>query len=229
MDRSRWLTAVVCVAGSIGVAWGLNFFFESLMAERYPARLAYAPVADMPPPVDLASVQRGWPNGGLEPAERVRLAAYMRSMERQTPRIVTPADGGQAPAPVDLGTLLASADANAGKSKVQACVSCHTFDQGGPNRIGPNLWGVIGRDIASHQGFAYSPAMSAQAGAWTYVRLFDYLASPARDIPGNKMGYAGMRRPEDRASVIRYLATLGSNPPPLPQPESPDKPGKAEQ
>lgn len=227
MNRSRWRIALFCIAGWIGLFWGLHSFFDSLMGKRYPAQLAYDPVGDMPPPVDLAAVQRGWPDSMNEPRERVRLAAYLRKMERQAPALVATPGAAPAPAQLDLGTLLAGADANAGEGKARVCASCHTFEQGGPNRIGPNLWGVVGRDIASHSGFSYSEAMSSAAGAWSYARLFDYLASPARDMPGNRMGFAGLRRPEDRAAVIRYLATLGSSPP-LPQPQRPDQTEEAE-
>jgi cytochrome c len=221
MSRSRWRVALFCVAGWFGLFWGLHFFFESLMGASPTGRLAYAPVDDMPPPVELAAVQRGWPDSLNATGERVRLAAYLRKMERQAPALV-PAPGAPPPqAQLDLGTLLAGADPNAGKGKAQVCASCHTFDQGGPNGIGPNLWGVVGRDIAAHPGFSYSAAMSSAPGAWSYARLFDYLASPAREIPGNRMGFAGLRRPEDRASVIRYLSTLGSSPP-LPAPVGPE-------
>ncbi|CCA92659.1 cytochrome c [Novosphingobium sp. PP1Y] len=134
--------------------------------------------------------------------------------------IAAPAPQPQA-APVDLGTLLAGAEPQVGQAKTQVCASCHDFTQGGPNRIGPNLWGVVGRDIGSHAGFAYSDAMKSEPGNWSYEKLFDYLASPARDIPGNKMGFAGLRKPEDRAAVIRYLATLGGSAPPLPRPKEP--------
>jgi cytochrome c len=79
------------------------------------------------------------------------------------------------------------------------------------------LWGVVGRPVGSHAGFAYSPAMKAHGGSWTYDQLFEFLASPARDVPGTKMSFAGLRRPEDRAAVIRYLATLGNGAPPLPK------------
>lgn len=219
MNRSRWLTAIFCVAASLGVAWGLNFFFENLMAPGYPARLAYDPVDHMPPPVDMAAVQRGWPDSLNEPGERVRLIAYMSDKERQGPmRSIAPSAVAQ-PAVLDLGTLLASADPHAGQAKAQVCTSCHDFTQGGPDRIGPNLWGVVGRDVASRPAFSYSQAMSAQPGAWSYQRLFDYLASPARAVPGNKMGFGGLRSPEDRAAVVRFLGTLGANPPPLPQPQ----------
>lgn len=216
MDRSRWLTAAVCVAGWVGLFWGMDFFFQSLMAENYPARLAAQPVNDMPPPVDMAAVQRGWPDSLDQPQDRARLTSYLHKIEREAPlQAIAPSAPAQ-PVVLDLGALLANADPHAGEQKARVCSSCHDFAQGGPNRIGPNLWGVVGRDIASRPGFSYSDAMSAQAGAWSYQRLFDYLESPARAMPGNKMSFAGLRRPEDRAAVVRYLGSLGPNPPPLP-------------
>lgn len=217
MNRARKLTVGLCIAAAIGLAWGLSWFTHALMADSYPGEPAYDPVANMPPPVDLKSVQRGWPTSLTTPGDRVRLAAYMRRMESQSPPPVAAPSAAAAPAALDLGTLLASADPAMGKSKAQVCLSCHNFQQGGADGIGPNLWGVIGRDVASRPGFAYSPAMAAQAGSWSYARLFAYLASPARAVPGNKMGFAGMRRPEDRAAVLSYLATLSASPPPFPQ------------
>ena len=219
MNRARWLAFGLCVAGSMMVAWSLNWFTAQLASESEPGRLAYAPFEHRPPPVDLASIQRGWPNRAGEPGETSRMRTYLHDMEGQVP---LPAAGPQtASAPTqqaDLGTLLASADANAGKQKAQACRSCHDFEAGGPDRIGPNLWQVVGRDIASRPGFSYSTAMAAQKGYWTYDRLFDFLAHPARTIPGTRMSFPGFPRPEDRAAVIRFLASLGGKPPPFPQP-----------
>jgi cytochrome c len=219
MDRESWRIACISIAAAIGVAGGGHWFAGRLIPVRYPGALASKPAEDMPPRVDLAAVQRGWPDGVDEPGERNRLAAYLHDIERQAPMpIAAPAAASAPAAPVDLGSLLASADANAGKQTAQVCTTCHDFSPGGPNRTGPNLWGVIGRHVASYPGFSYSPAMAAQQGAWSYDRLFTYLASPARAVPGNKMGFAGLHRPEDRAAVIKYLATLGNNPPPLPRP-----------
>lgn len=221
MNRSRWVIAGVCVAGWLLVAWTLDWFTAQLAAEREPerGRLAYYPVDDMPARVDLASIQRGWPDSLEDPAESRRLRSYLHDMEGKAP---PPSAIGPQPAATpepDLGTLLASADANAGKAKAQVCLSCHDFSAGGPDRLGPNLWQVVGRDIGSRPGYAYSPAMTAQQGNWSYDLLFAFLARPARTVPGTKMTFAGVRRPEDRAAIIRFLATLGSNPPPLPQPQ----------
>lgn len=220
MDRSRKWMVVASVAGSIALIWTLSWFTRQLMPKDNPGVLAYKPVPDMPPRVDLGSVQRSWPDSLEKTADRNRLVAYRRQIEGQAPPPSAVTQTASAPAaPVDLGTLLAAADAGAGKEKARVCSSCHDFTNGGPNRVGPNLWGVVGRNVASHAGFAYSPAMSGHGGAWTYQLLFEYLGSPARTVPGTKMSFAGLRRPEDRANVIKYLSTLGSAPP-MPTPNA---------
>jgi len=220
MKRQGWYVAAISVTVSIAVPWTVSWFIGQLNPVVYPVGLAYEPVENMPPHVDLASVQRGWPNSLGGPGERDGLIGYQHSMKGKMPIAARASGAAAAPvAPPDLGTLLASADTDAGKSKVRACVSCHDLTSGGPNRVGPNLWGIVGMDIASKPGFSYSSAMQSQQGDWTYEQLFDYLGSPARYIPGTKMSFAGLRRPEDRAAVIKYLATLGGNPPPLPQPK----------
>lgn len=222
MGPSRWQIAAVCVTAIVGFTWALTWLVDHAYTSPEPGRLAYKPVDDMPPRVDLAAVQRGWPNSLGETGDYNELTAYLRDNEGKAPA-PTAAKKAASEAPVDLGTLLAAADANAGKDKAKACVSCHDFTQGGPNRIGPNLWGVVGRDIGGHAGFAYSSVMTGAPGSWTYEQLFTYLASPARSMPGTKMSFAGLRRPEDRAAVIKYLATLG-NSPPLPQPQARPQP-----
>lgn len=212
----KWMTAASIVA-AVAVAFTGHWFSGQLVKPDHPGELAYVPEG-VPPLVDLRSVQREWPSGLGTPGGRNRLIAYLHDIEGDVPRAVV-SDTAAKPDPVlDLGTLLAGADASAGKSKMQLCMSCHSFDQGGRDGIGPNLWGIVGRTIAARPDFAYSSAMAAQQGSWTHERLFDYLASPARALPGTKMSFAGLRRPEDRAAVIKYLATLGGNPPPMPQP-----------
>ena len=219
MDREGWKVAWIAAAGAAAVIWGGDWFADQLIPTTYPGQLAFKGADNLPPPVDLAAVQRGWPSGADGPGQRGRLMAYMQNIERQpVPRPAVAAAAGAPREAADLGTLLASADAAAGESKARVCTTCHNFEQGGPNRIGPNLWGVVGRKIASHGGFAYSPAMKSHQGSWTYERLDSFLASPAKDVPGTKMSFAGLRRPADRAAVIKYLANLGPGAPPLPQP-----------
>ncbi|APL94547.1 cytochrome c family protein [Sphingobium indicum] len=219
MGRMRGLAVGLCVAGAAATLLGAGWFSDRLYTRERPGQLAYR-MDDMPPRVDMAAIQRDWPASFSEPGEGSRVIAYHRDMRGKAPAPGTEGGGGAAAPPPDLGALLASADAGAGKRKAQQCMSCHDLGQGGPNGIGPNLWGVVGRAVASHAGFAYSPAMRAQKGDWSYERLFAFLASPGRDMPGTKMSFAGLRKPEDRAAVIKYLATLGTGAPPLPQPKA---------
>src|SRR5215510_12953168 len=132
----------------------------------------------------------------------------------------TPASGAGEPAKAPeepLGQLLASASTERGQAATRPCETCHTFDKGGQNRIGPNLWGVVGRDRASEQGFNYSAAMKAKGGKWSFEELDKFLTNPRRDIPGTAMTFAGIERGRQRADVIDYLRTLSDNPVPLPQ------------
>ncbi len=125
--------------------------------------------------------------------------------------------------PPDFGTLFADPAALAelvgrGERVHAQCVSCHTFEAGGANKTGPNLHDVFARAAGAVPGFAYSDAMMSAGVTWSYDTLNDYLQSPARAIPGNKMAFAGIRRTEDRVALIAYLRSLEASPPPLPAP-----------
>jgi cytochrome c len=129
--------------------------------------------------------------------------------------------GGGAAAPAEeekpIAVLLASADAEAGAGVAKKCAACHTFDSGGANKIGPNLWGIVGRPVGGHEGFSYSPAMAEHGGEWTYEALDAYLESPKENVPGNKMAFAGLPKATDRADLLAYLRTLSDSPVPLPE------------
>jgi len=127
------------------------------------------------------------------------------------------AEPTEAEAAATLAERLAEASAEKGQNVARKCASCHSFEAGGPNRVGPNLHGVVGRPIAAVEGFAYSGAMRAQEGAWTYEELFDFLESPRNDIPGTSMAFAGVKDPQDRADLIAYLKSISPDAPPLPQ------------
>jgi cytochrome c len=116
-----------------------------------------------------------------------------------------------------IAVRLASSDVGKGQAAAKQCAACHTFEKGGPNRVGPNLWGIVDRAKASHEGFNYSAAMKAKGGNWTYDDLDHFLAGPKAWLPGTSMGYAGLARGGQRADLINYLHTLSDNPAPLPK------------
>ena len=123
-----------------------------------------------------------------------------------------------APELASVTPLLASADPAAGEKAAKRCTTCHTFNDGGANRIGPNLWGVVGNDKGSADGYKYSDAIGEAGGAWSYDDLNAFLANPKGFIKGTKMGFAGVKSVQDRAAIIAYMRQQSANPPPLPAP-----------
>ena len=118
-----------------------------------------------------------------------------------------------------LGTMLAAADAAKGQTVFKACAACHDGSKGGPNKVGPNLWGIVGRMHGSHEGFSYSEAMAAlKDKPWTYEALNEFLTNPKAAVPGTKMAYGGLKKDADRANLLAYLATLSDSPVPFPAP-----------
>jgi len=113
--------------------------------------------------------------------------------------------------------LMASASAEKGQATAKQCAACHTFEKGGPNRVGPNLWNIVDRTRASVAGFNYSAAMKAKGGKWTFDELNKFLANPRGTVPGTNMTFAGISRDSQRADVIGYLRSLADSPVPLPK------------
>ena len=125
-------------------------------------------------------------------------------------------DTGAAPA-IPLASLLAAADPTAGQKIFGRCTSCHTVEKGGPNRVGPNLWGTVGMDVASHSGFSYSNTLAQIEGSWDFEKLNAFLASPRSYAPGTKMTFAGLPKPEDRAALLVWLNQQSDAALPLPE------------
>lgn len=128
---------------------------------------------------------------------------------------------GSAPAaaekPVEIAPYLAKADMKMGEQLLGRCTSCHTFKKGDPNGVGPNQFGLVGRAVASASGFNYSDAMKAKGGKWDFQALSEFLTSPAKSVPGTRMAYAGLKKPEERAALIAYInKTFSDSPLPLP-------------
>ena len=130
-----------------------------------------------------------------------------------------PADQAGAPpaAAEPIEALLQKASIEKGEASAKKCVACHTFEKGGPNRVGPNLWGVVGRAKASAPGFNYSAAMKAKGGEWTFEELNKFLAGPTSYVPGTSMTFAGITRGGERGDLIDFLRTRADSPLPKPQ------------
>lgn len=124
----------------------------------------------------------------------------------------------EAPAgPEPISALLASADAAAGEKVFKKCSACHTVENGGKDKIGPNLWNVVNAAPASRDSFSYSGALTGISDKpWDYEALNLFLASPKTYAPGTKMSYGGLKKTQDRANLVAYLRTLSDSPAPLP-------------
>lgn len=133
----------------------------------------------------------------------------------------TPAGGAAAPAAPQaepINALLAAADVGAGQKTSRACTACHSFEKGGANKVGPALWGVVERVVASIDGFAYSEGMKSHHDRkWTYDELNQFLFAPKAHVPGTKMAFAGVKDTKERANLIAYLRSLADTPVALPK------------
>ena len=118
---------------------------------------------------------------------------------------------------IDIHALMQAADPKKGEDNFAKCAVCHDPSKGGHDKVGPNLWGVVGAPKA-HRGaeYPYSAAMLAKGGKWEYEEMYHFLNGPKLFIPGTKMGFAGFKKPEDVANMVAYLRTLNDNPVPLP-------------
>jgi cytochrome c len=132
------------------------------------------------------------------------------------------APGGAAATPAEqpIENLLASASAQQGAQTAKVCETCHNFGKGQGNKIGPDLYGIVGRPVASEPGFNYSAALKAMGGTWTFDALNTWLNNPRSDVPGTLMTFAGLTSEKQRADIIDYLNSNSDSPLPLPPPKA---------
>lgn len=184
-------------------------------------KMSYAGLSDGKKRADIIAYLRSLSHDPLPlPAAPVQAASTAPAAAAAGTAAPPPA-GAAAPAADgnDAVVLLASASPDAGKADTAklGCVACHSFNEGGRNGLGPNLYGVVGAEQGAHaQGYAYSAALKAKGGKWDYAELNKWLLKPSAYAPGTKMSYAGINDPKVRADVISYLRSLSADPAPLP-------------
>jgi cytochrome c len=137
------------------------------------------------------------------------------------PAATTAAPAVSGPTFEPVSPILASANVQNGITVAKKCLTCHSFDKGGPNKVGPNLWNIVGNKHAHIEGYAYSAALKGFAGNWGYEELNHFLYKPGSYVKGTKMAFAGLPKVQDRADLIAYLRTLSDSPQPLPPASAP--------
>lgn len=158
-------------------------------------------------------------DGLIAPKQLAHNVYIVSGIEQKKQGAVRPAEESIPP----IEPLLAAANVQNGAVIAKKCVQCHTFDKGGPNRMGPNLWGIVTNKMAHAEGFPYSKALEEKKGIWTFENLNHFIYKPRSFIAGTKMSFAGLQKPQDRADVIAYLNTLSDSPQPLPTGKQGDK------
>ncbi|MEM1049236.1 MAG: cytochrome c family protein [Pseudomonadota bacterium] len=127
-------------------------------------------------------------------------------------------DAAEEPVVISVAALMANADVAGGEKAARKCSACHTFDNGGANKVGPNLWNIVNRAFGAVEGFKYSSALMEYAAekTWTFDELNGFLQNPRQHLPGTSMGFAGLKKDDERADMLAYLRSLSDSPAPLP-------------
>jgi len=227
MGLLSYTKITVAIAGAIVLVGVVHWLAGDVYRITYPDKPGYLVPGANEPPVDLAALDRNWPQALETEKARAGLLSYMRNMPREVASNAAPGGAviatSTAPAPeppLDLATRLARADAGRGERIVRKCMACHTIEKGELARIGPNLWGVVGRPVAKAAGFSYSEGMKKQGekiATWAPGELDIFLTKPQDRVPGTRMTFSGLPDQQERADVIAYLNAKSDTPLTLPK------------
>ena len=223
MNRWEWGKFAAAFLGAFLLVGVCRWFAQEIYPPQYLERSSYKVPGVDDSAVDLEALRRSWPQALESPDDRVRLVAYLRDM-RQMKANGPAEDLGLPTAPKadeipDFASAIPAASVSDGQQVAQRCLQCHVWDKGGPNKIGPDLYGIIGRPRASHPGFSYSTAMTSKGGTWTYEEIYRFLRSTAGYIPGTKMTFIGLPRSQDRLNLLAFMRSWADKPPSLPPPK----------
>jgi cytochrome c len=202
MDSHEWNKIIGGLLGTVLFVLVVHALAQAIYAAPEPETPAFSVASAEPPAAP--------PTAAPAAAAGAPAAAPSRA-----------APAAPAPAPAadtlpDFAAAIPAADAMVGEMVAERCMVCHDMTKDGMNKIGPLLYGVVGRARASFAGFDYSAAMKDKGGTWSYAELFQFLRAPLTYIPGTKMTFAGLPRAQDRLNVIAYLRMQADTPAPLP-------------
>lgn len=164
-------------------------------------------------------------SGAIFTPEKPAKPGYEIAVKEEQPA----AGAAAAPKEVPIEQLLASASPQQGQNDAKVCLTCHNFAKGQGNKVGPDLYGVVGRAVASEAGFNYSSALKAKGGTWTFDTLNPWIANPRADVPGTLMTFGGIPNEKQRANIIAFLNSNSDHPEPLPKAAEATPPAPAAQ